>query len=359
MKFLPVLPLIFLLIVAFGFASAASARNRIIEAVPGSLRGTRSLGDLIEAAGTDSVHILFVHGMRAVKPGESAGLRAELLRRYGGSEEKEDSWHVNLGVTPPNAWVGTSRIWSENLDLARVEWAASSPFVDRYTLALDNGATVIVDEVNWWPILFPIKCRQLLVPEHHLSGKDKGHLILCSRNDRPFYPWISPEERDHLLATRPRSGGGAFANRRVKQEIMNWGLSDAVIALGPMRLYLVEAMRQAFEHAEDKAKDASERAVISASLGSFVVLDAYRGSAHVQAYLRETDNLYFFANQFALLELARIEFRAAGAAPAVTMEDAAGTRNAASAPSPLTALEDWASQPSAQGAESAGRARPK
>ena len=96
---------------------------------------------------------------------------------------------------------------------------------------------IVVDEVNWWPLLFPVKCRSLLAPETDLSGADREHLKLCARSDAGYYPWLTQQELIAALSHKPRSGGGARANAFIKQQIMNWGLADAVIALGPLRTF--------------------------------------------------------------------------------------------------------------------------
>jgi hypothetical protein len=95
---------------------------------------------------------------------------------------------------------------------------------------------------------------------------------------------------------------------------MNWGLSDAAMAMGPMRAYFRKTMNEAFEFATQLADPQSSKqefVVISASLGSFVVLDALVNDRHPTdaGHRVATQNplLYFFANQWALLDLARIE----------------------------------------------------
>jgi hypothetical protein len=42
------------------------------------------------------------------------------------------------------------------------EWRASRPFVDRYVVTRSDASPIVIDEVNWWPLLFPPKCR--LIP---------------------------------------------------------------------------------------------------------------------------------------------------------------------------------------------------
>jgi hypothetical protein len=327
-----------LLVLIASFLWANRAWGKVIEGGPDSLANTRTLGDLI--ASDDSLHIIFVHGMRSEGAGNSKAFRKALLGRYPGSSQNEASRTlVDLGKMPL-AKVGTTQVWRNE-----AEWQASRPFVDRYTLTLGKK-TIIVDEINWWPLLFPIKCRMLLVPEHDLSGNDRKHLELCARSDKGYYPWITQAQLDDLLAERPRSGGGAWANRWGKREILNWGLSDAVIALGPLKTYLVEAMDKAFAMADAGAESilAEDRIVVSESLGSFVVLDAYRNPGGVQRYLDRTDHLYFFANQFALLELGRIELKRPKAGgpdlgPAIAPDPIGAPAT------PLEGLQQWARRP--------------
>ena len=329
-----------LLFLAAHFLWTNAAWAKAIEGGPHSLANTRSLGDLI--AMDDSLHLIFVHGMRSEGAGNSRAFREALLERFpGGTQGRAQRIYIDLG-TMPVATIGTRQIWNDEN-----EWRASRPFLDRYALTVGGGKTIIVDEINWWPLLFPIKCRLLLVPEHNLSGTDRKHLRLCARDDGGFHPWISKQKLRDLLASRPRSGGGAWANRFGKREILNWGLSDAVIALGPLKTYLIEAMNKAFAMAEAEAQavGAEDRIVVSESLGSFVVLDAYREEdGPVREYLDRTDHLYFFANQFALLELGRIgvirpKSEGPDRAPAfVSDADAAPA-------SPLEGLRQWAEKP--------------
>ena len=334
--------LILLVMIVAGFA--VSARAGVIDGGPNPLRDTRSLRYTIDHA-HGAVHIVFVHGIRATGPNYTEAFRRALLRNYhqpNGSGTLVERHYIDL-PPPQRSMVAGVEVWVNER-----EWRGSRPFVDRYRLDLGEGKIVLLDEVNWWPLVFPLKCRLLLVPEHDLSGNDKAHLELCAREHEPYYPWLSQAKLKDLLTTRPRSGGAPWLNRAGKQQIMNWGLADAVIALGPMRRYFVAALDQAFEYASAGAEKAgaTDRVVISESLGSFLVLDAYEAQGSAQAYLDRTDDLYFFANQFALLELARIELgppAGLGARDAIALastilpSDAIATRP----PSPFAGLLQW------------------
>lgn len=326
---------------------------------PQTLKRTKSLGDLIAATTQSPVHIVYVHGMRADGAGASAAFRAGLCEHVRGLASRGDDYsraersYFEVGPRPPATYLDEP-IWRSD-----EEWKGSRPFVDRYVFSRQGAQAIVVDEVNWWPLLFPVKCRSLLVPETDLSGADREHLKLCARSDAGYYPWLTQQELDAALSHKPRSGGGAWANSFIKQQIMNWGFADSVIALGPLRTYFRRAMNLAFDHAscfDDKDIEHQEFVVIAESLGSFVVLDAFNNlfedsNSAEQVGLRTMD-LYFFSNQFALLELGRID-----GVPAQTEE---GRALAASigGPTPIDLLKRWA-QSGRITAKLAGEARPK
>jgi hypothetical protein len=310
----------FVLALTLVFASASEAR--IIQGGPDPLNEMRSLRMVLTEAGAEPVQLVFVHGIRATGPRTSDRLRKNLGARLGLACEAPSRRMLDVGTWPQTANVNHRRIWPTEAD-----WKASQPFVERH-VCKGQGATLVVDEVNWWPLLFPIKCPFLVGPESQLSGSHR-QLDRCSR-------WIDSAA---LKGAPPRSLGGSKLNALAKQELLNWGFADAVIALGPMRELFRTTMDRAFEAADDTAF--KETVVVAESLGSFVVLDAaaMRMPA-VRRTLDRTGNLYFFANQFALLSLARIEdLDVTGVSP-----EAVPT--ARPEPSPLRAMEALSRKPS-------------
>jgi hypothetical protein len=293
---------------------------------PATLKRTRSLGELIAATPARTVHIVYVHGMRADGPGASDKFREGLCENVAGlcakgTRPDRETQPLPLGAIPPAAYLDEP-VWR-----SEAEWQASTPFVYRYIYRRANAEPIVVDEVNWWPLLFAAKCRFIVHPEIDDSGVDNDHIKLCARGDPPYYPWLTAQERDEALSHRPVSGGGAWINSSLKQQIMNWGMTDATIVLGPLRLYFRRAMNLAFDYAsrfEGKDVDDQEFVVISESLGSFVVLDAFgnlfEDSQEAQRVGARTADIYFFANQFALLQLGRIDGPyPAGAHPAAPL----------------------------------------
>src|SRR5215213_8146763 len=170
------------LALALFYQGRASAR--IVEAGPDPLSDTRSLADLIGPGKT--VHLIFVHGMRAVDAGASLPLAKLLRDRLGFVDDqapKPD--YLSLGNKPEVKYVNRV-VWESDAD-----WDASRPFVDHYRLKRSDGARVLIDEVNWWPLLFPLKCKFLLVAEHDLSGDDRKHLDYCGLDPKKaHYDWL-------------------------------------------------------------------------------------------------------------------------------------------------------------------------
>jgi len=290
----------------------------LIEAGPDTLYQTRSLGQIIASSETEPVHILFVHGLRTGDRGASAIFRANLTARLtdilvGTAPSKTELTHrLEVGPRPGLTYMGEA-IWPND-----AAWAMG-PFVDRYEYARKQGGhAIIVDEVNWWPLALPLRCRALLEPEASLAGADVPNLRLCAAvdkhgeplNDDIHYPFLAKSRLDALLGAKPPGGGAALANGVIKRELVDWGLSDAAIALGPMKRYLCAAMDQAFSYAADRDKRQKRPGtfvVVAESLGSFIVFDAYaRGHGSVREVLDDTAYIYFFANQLALMELGRL-----------------------------------------------------
>lgn len=312
--------------VAILIPTLALARTKLIDLKPGASAKATMIGERIaevrEKGGT--VHIVYMHGMRANGAGHSAELRDAIASRFRGEIVRLDRTRVDLGERPRSASIVGREVWNvPDSGASDQRWLASRPFVDRYAGSIGKGL-VIIDELNWWPLLLPLKCQFLVVPEHDLSGADKEHLRLCAQgplegrkrdvakgdaNDA-YYPWISPADAEALIRKRPASGGAALANRWLKQQILNWGVADAPIVLGTMQPLIRKGIDAAFAGlAAGERGPTVHRIAVTESLGSFVLLDSMKLSQSKAAeFVGESADLFFIANQFALLELARINF---------------------------------------------------
>jgi hypothetical protein len=343
------------------------AQGKVIDDGPQHLSDISSIGESLRNAGQRPLHILYVHGIGATGSGDSQVFQRSLCAFLKGCElpatpvpvarDYADSGEFAIGADPPAFEYMGKPAWT-----GKEDWSASAPFVDHYVLHRSDGGPVVVDEINWWPLVFPLKCRNMLAGEARLAGPDKTLLDLCSqaRVEDPsnpgrfkFYPWISSADAKALEAIHPK---GALINRDLKNGLLDWGFSDAIMAVGSLHDLFREGMRQLFVksarfHADgSKTNDWRQEAraphgtdrefiVVSHSLGSYLVFSTLNIStsdaslpttdqvdvaskkqeedAAAQYILERTSLVYFFANQVPLLELANMEIpKSAGATPA-------------------------------------------
>ena len=347
------------LTLTFGILESAPALAGVIDDGPQELSQISTIGESLRNAGQRPLHILYVHGIGATGSGGSQTFQkaicaflkdctapaAPVARDYA------DSGEFAIGADPPAFTYLGKPVWQ-----SKEEWSASTPFVDHYVMKRSDGGPLVVDEINWWPLTFSLKCRAILPGEARLAGPNSLLLNLCSQSTQAdasnpgrfkTYTWISPEEASQLKASRGRA---ALINRSFKTGILDWGFSDAMTAVGSMHGIFRESMRQLFlksarfsaqgsksDEWEEQWKDPHgidrEFVVVSHSLGSYLVFstldlnqnDALLRSAlallkpgaadedaAAQYILERTSLVYFFANQVPLLELANVQ----GAGPA-------------------------------------------
>jgi len=310
---------------------------------------TTSLGDSIHRTDGKQLHIFYLHGIGSDGPGDhdSQALRQGICdfvkdcMVYAGEPdgtEYADQDEFALNVPPPPLKYLGQEVWRKDHSGDRsTEWNAAAPFVVHWKLARYHSApTIYVDEINWWPLVFSLKCRQIVENDAALVGPSADTIKLCSRKqpdeseDGRFisYDWIPTEDAPRLLALAHR---GALVNRKLKNGILDWGFSDAVLALGPLRTYLLDGIRQLILKSVAISPDGirgggatpandQEYVIVSHSLGSYLIFAALDiGPATLKTatvqnsgdafkdVLRRTSLVYFFANQLRLLELASLD----------------------------------------------------
>jgi hypothetical protein len=295
-----------------------------------------SLADSLKRAGTGQtqLHIFYVHGMGISTSKRNVGtqnfevsepFRKTLCKVMGCStNELEGRSYANEGdfapgaAPPPLSYFG-EELWKRDSN----DWRAATPFVDHYKLVSKSGTTLYVHEINWWPLVFSAKCRQILAKEAALVDLDKKHFETCAAktvedstpNRFRSYAWIT--KSDIQQRQRPWPNPAAL-NRSLKRDILDWGFADALLAVGPMQEYIVEGIRQAVLASVTPGEN-QEYVVVSHSLGSYLIfaaLDLQGGPQRVtpsnsesrfEKILSQTSHAYFMANQVRLLELADLD----------------------------------------------------
>ncbi len=308
-----------------------------------------SLSDSLDRSYQEQLHILYVHGMSSDGPRDfdSWGLRKSICEHLGNcnslageldTREYADEGVFALDAPPPGlAYLGHP-VWDKNTP---AEWNASAPYVDHWNLTRKSGPTVYVDEINWWPLVFALKCRQIVESDARLVGPNTKRLNLCAKSEVDkaapgrfvSYAWIQPEDVQRLNRMPLR---GALVNRALKNSILDWGFSDAMIAVGPLRPYLLAGIRQLVLKSTRVTLNGSrggpvalspeqEFVIVSHSLGSYLIFSALdvqaarlnppaleQNQGTFTDILSHTSMVYFFANQLRLLELADLDITLSG-----------------------------------------------
>lgn len=290
------------------------------------------------------IHILYMHGINQVGAGDSAELRKAICRFLHACTVTPEGRLYAAGpfaagaAPPPFANMGAP-IWTSADD-----WSASAPFIDRYRIEGDGHVPIVLDEINWWPIVYPVKCKWLIEHDASLTGPAKAQLNICAAaptGTQPDpahagrflqYQWI-PSAQISQLGSIHRIA--TIGNRNLKNGLMDWGFADAVLALGPTQQILYAGIRELLVQSlqadgVDLANVAPndpgpEYYFITHSLGSYLalatldtqsfglagdVLPAFTISSQQKTavdYLSaHTAGFFFLANQIELLELAHI-----------------------------------------------------
>ncbi|MGP8185032.1 MAG: hypothetical protein ACLQKY_03100 [Terracidiphilus sp.] len=336
--------------------SGAAARTKVAADTPDTLSSLRSIGDALDSPDRHPVHILYVHGINAVGAGDSAQFREAICTRMklcavsdwkNAGVEFADKGEFSENVEPPSLQYLGSPIWN-NAD----EWHASAPFVVHWVVHLrHHPAVLVVDELNWWPVVLAIKCRRIVAGEANVAGASRQLLNVCSERSAQdpdgtarFYPWLTEDQAKKLAAIPPRS---VLVNRELKDGLVDWGLSDVLLSVGPMGGILRDGLRQlmakssAFDpnggeggvrkpydwRGQLHGKDTLDQEFVGVthSLGSYLYFNTLSTDAAVPGqtaseaarlaaendavrYIFErTSQVYFFANQLHMLEITNLE----------------------------------------------------
>jgi hypothetical protein len=240
-------------LILLGISSAIAAQAKVRADANNSLTALTSIGDALNAPDHHPVHILYVHGIDQVGAGDSALLRNSICTRLrlcdpgdwknAGVEFADKGEFADSAPPPALEYLG-SPVW-RNAE----EWHSAAPFVVHWEIHLRrHPALLILDEINWWPEVLALKCRRIAASEAYLAGPDRYLLSVCSEQAAQdpdslgrFFPWIEPEDANKLAAVRPH---GALINRDLKDTLVDWGLSDVLLATGPMSGILRDGIRQ-------------------------------------------------------------------------------------------------------------------
>jgi hypothetical protein len=287
------------------------------------------------------VHVFYIHGIGSDGPKDrdSLALRKSICDYLKDCTTPEGTpigeWdYADRDAFQLDASVPALKYMDEQVWKSQEEWHAAAPYAVHFQLARSNGSSLYVDELNWWPLTFSLKCRQIIAADASLVAPGKARIDTCSNREPnsgvaqrfKSYDWISKDEATRLRQLPAR---GARTNRQLKTDLMDWAFSDAVMALGPLRIYVLDGIRQLILKSLADAPTASqtgaagvranqEFVIVSHSLGSYLIFSALDMDAgktataeqtrsDLQEILKRTPLVVFFANQLRLLELAALD----------------------------------------------------
>lgn len=302
-----------------------------------------SLGDSLRHSEGKEIHIFYIHGIGSDGPNDydSLALRKSICAYLRDCNSPAGTpigdWdYADQDQYRPDAPVPDLEYMDERLWKNAEEWRAAAPYAIHFQLARTNGQNLYVDELNWWPLTFSLKCRQIVASDADFVAPSKARIATCSRREPnpavpqrfKSYDWITPEEAARLARLPSK---GARANRDLKTGLMDWGFSDAVLALGPLRLYVLDGIRQLILKSQRDSRAAGvsdsirqpvnqEFIIVAHSLGSYLIFSALdinqtttktttvqQSGNRFEQVLERTSMVFFFANQLRLLELASLD----------------------------------------------------
>jgi hypothetical protein len=268
-----------------------------------------------------SLNIFITHGMSTKADESEANLRASIAQNLIlvpiGQQEQQ-----NLIQQYPDIQLDGLSVWPAGY--SNDEWNCTDrrpdnlqkcdgPYLDinRYETA-DLKKHVVFYSLNYWGLFVWLKCSQLVSADTHLIGDlpfDQGNAAYCNQRFAKR-PGFAP------IATGAVSNQAVIIDHVIKNDIMDWGFADAVIAISRYRAVLHRAVYAGLEaeatYVAKRCCATNQRyAIITESLGSYVLLDALgaatRGNDGLAALVAacRASQIHMLANQVALLRLSR------------------------------------------------------
>jgi hypothetical protein len=318
-----------------------------------------ALADL-PAGGT--LHVFLIHGMRTEQDESEPNLRASIQARLGLTEI--ETHQQALPMPRPEITLDGHSLWpSQNT------WSCGAPlqncdapYLDIATYSAPGGKEAVFYSLNYWGVLVWIKCKELVTLDTKLTGdfnfSHLGNAEYCNQRfaARDGFP----------IGTEPVSSAPALVDHALKNLILDWGFGDAVIVMSGYEAVLREAVREGLDAEarevvrrslarggtprpvvssdlatafdDPRKQQAQAYAIVSESLGSYVVLDTLERASPQelqsggQSILCRVTQVHMLANQISLLRISRIRARLAGSQ--MESEQEVPSANAAAGPCP-------------------------
>jgi hypothetical protein len=297
-----------------------------------------------------SLNIFVTHGMSTKADESEANLRQSIQQRLGLTPVGATT-QLNLMSTPPDVWLDGALVWPKDYtgwhcpenDPKHPLQDCDAPYIDISTYTAPAGKQVVFYSLNYWGVLVWLKCSQLVSADTRLTGDltifGQGNAQYCNSRfqGRPNFP----------VPTNAVSSSALILDHVIKNDILDWGFGDAVIAMSGYRAVLHQAVHAALEaektdviarfrvthpnvqlftpqqeHVGARILDEATLtqtqayAIITESLGSYVLLDAlawatlHNLEVDGESIICGAAQIHMLANQISLLRLSRTRVEA-------------------------------------------------
>src|ERR1700760_3610203 len=187
-----------------------------------------SLGDSLRHSEGKEIHIFYIHGIGSDGPNDydSLALRSSICVFLKDCTSPAGipigEWdYADQDQFRPEATIPELEYMDEQVWKSADEWRAAAPYAIHFQLSRANGQKLYVDELNWWPLTFSLKCRQIIANEASFVAPCKGRTRQSGAKDRTYglgilrcSPGLGPAS---TLYTRWDSAADSEVSRRFER----------------------------------------------------------------------------------------------------------------------------------------------
>ena len=252
----------------------------------------KGLNESIDEASANggALHLFLVHGMSNQPFGDPKELGSGIYS-YGDVVEKFKN----------------DKEWRVRNEAMLTERATKAQFEELVSRTADKLGTTekISEKLTWIEDKKGVMGYQVRTEYKGASAEGRQRRLVVHRNCWAFT--VIPFKSELLALDNDPARDRYFLNKMLKDSIVTWGLMDAALYVGSQRNRMQDAVSRGLAMVGKEDLKNGRFAFGAASLGSIITLDTMARDASKldsdikNAFFREEQPLYFFANQVGLL----------------------------------------------------------
>jgi hypothetical protein len=326
-----------------------------VEKVDGKITPFPGLANLLNALPPGgSLNIFVTHGMSTSADESEKNLRDSIAQRLqlapAGATQQQNLPRMAMR---PDVRLDGAPIWPDSYagwqcsgsDPSNALDKCDAPYLDVSIYRSADGKDVVFYSLNYWGVLVWLKCSQLVSADTHLIGD----LSTFGAGNAKYCNARFGNRLDHPIPLDAVSSQALIIDHVIKNDVMDWGFPDAVIATSGYRRVLHDAVRaglgaeqadiiRRFNDRQPTAPMAGSTpqppggrtalddpelqqtqayAIITESLGGYVLHDALAWATQNdlkvggESIICRASQIHMLANQVSLLRLSRVRVETA------------------------------------------------